>query len=104
MGNHLSMILETLAKLGTTQMDILRKIKWLKIWNYDKKAKHVISFPIDIIGHDVLNAWITQKTLRWQVLIFFNDFHSVICFYYMCLTFVYSICLNYGFNFKNPWD
>jgi hypothetical protein len=68
MQNNLDMILETLTKLGTTQMDILKKIKWLKIWNYDKKAKHVISFPIDIIGHDVLNTWIAQKTLWWQVL------------------------------------
>jgi hypothetical protein len=30
MGNNLNMILETLTKLGTTQMDILRKIKMVE--------------------------------------------------------------------------
>lgn len=69
MGNNLNMILERLTKLPQHKWTFLEKIKWLKIWNYDK-AKHVISFPIDIIGHVVLNAWITQKTLRWQVLFF----------------------------------
>jgi hypothetical protein len=44
------MTLERLVRLCTSRNDAFEKVSWFRIWNSKKEAKHLVSFPIDMLG------------------------------------------------------
>jgi len=44
------MNLNKLNHFCTSQVNGIKKLEWLKIWNFDNKTKHATRFLMEIIG------------------------------------------------------